>query len=173
MGISANIKLINMHPPAMQVMQLWQVYLNNVDPLLKLTHTPTLQKRVIEACGKISSGLSVDEELEALLFSIYFISVNSLTEAETLASFGTPKSSLQARYHVASQQALLNVNLMRTLDLTVLQAYVLHLVSTIVLHYKTAISELTDANYRFRYEVSWIHAHITSSSALLFALLLD
>ena len=118
-----------MHPTAMQIMQLWQVYVNNVDPLLKLTHTPTLQKRVIEASGKISSGMSIDADLEALLFSIYFISVNSLTEAETLASLGISKSSLQARYHVASQQALLNVNLMRTLDMTVLQAYVLHLVS--------------------------------------------
>jgi hypothetical protein len=128
-GISSNINLIDMHPTAMQIMQLWQVYLNNVDPLLKLTHTPTLQKRLIEASGKISSGMSIDADIEALLFSIYFISVNSLTEAETLASFGIAKSSLQARYHVASQQALLNVNLMRTLDMTVLQAYVLHLVS--------------------------------------------
>jgi hypothetical protein len=127
-GPSPNVDLTDMHPTGMHILQLWQTYLNNVDPLLKLTHTPTLQKRVIEACGRISSRVSIDKGLEALLFNIYFISINSLTEAESMASFGVTKSSLQARYHVASQQALLNVNLMRTLDLTVMQAFMLYLV---------------------------------------------
>lgn len=112
----------------MQILQIWQIYLSNVDPILKLTHTPTLQKRVFEAGGNLSSTPNIDPDLEALLFNIYFISINSLTDAECLSSFGETKSTLQARYHVASQQALLNANLMKTLDLTVLQAFILHLV---------------------------------------------
>ena len=127
-GPSLNVDLTDMHPTGTQILQLWQIYLNNIDPLLKLTHTPTLQKRVIEASGRISSRLSIDKDLEALLFNIYFISINSLTETESEVRFGVAKSSLQARYHVASQQALLNANLMRTLDLSVMQAFMLHLV---------------------------------------------
>ena len=127
-GPSSRLDLIDIHPTAMQMLQLWQTYLSNVDPLLKLTHTPTLQKRVFEASGKLSSRLSIDPDLEALLFNIYFISINSLTQTEVLASFGETKSTLQARYQVASQQTLLNASLMKTLDLAVLQAYVLHLV---------------------------------------------
>jgi hypothetical protein len=135
-GPSPNVDLTDMHPTGTQIMQLWQIYLNNVDPLLKLTHTPTLQKRVIEASQRISSRLSIEKEMEALLFNIYFISINSITEDESVASFGLTKSSQQARYHVASQQALLNANLMRTLDLSVMQAFMLHLVccNTIYVH---------------------------------------
>lgn len=117
-----------MHPNAMHMLQLWQMYLSNVDPLLKLTHTSTLQQRVIEASGKLSSRVNIDPDLEALLFNIFFIAINSLTENEALASFGEAKSTLQARYHVASQQALLNANLMKTVNIAVLQAYLLHLV---------------------------------------------
>lgn len=117
-----------MHPSGTQILQLWQTYINNVDPLLRLTHTPILQKKVIEASGKLASRLTIDNGLEALLFNIYFISINSMTDEESMASFGVAKSSLQAKYHVASQQALLNANLMRTLDLKALQAYLLHLV---------------------------------------------
>ena len=127
-GPSSRLDLIDIHPTAMQMLQLWQTYLSNVDPLLRLTHTPTLQKQVFEASGRLTSRLSIDADLEALLFNIYFISINSLTENEILANFGETKSTLQARYHVASQQALLNANLMKTLDLAVLQAFVLHLV---------------------------------------------
>ena len=153
---------MDMHPTGMHILQLWQVYLDNVDPLLKLTHTPTLQKRVIEASGRISSRLSIDKDLEALLFNIYFISINSLTEAESVASFGVPKSSLQARFLVASQQALLNANLMRTLDLTVLQAFMLHLVCFHILHnlFIGVLCAKTQ-NLRLPYAPLSIHGRIT------------
>lgn len=119
-----------MHPNGMQIMQLFQVYLDNVDPLLKLTHTPSLQKRILEASGRIASGKSKldDEGLESLMFNIYFIAVNSLTDDTLMSIFGSPKSRLQDAYYAASQQALVNAGLMRTVDITVLQAYALHLV---------------------------------------------
>ena len=127
-GPSINIDLANMHPSVMQILHHFQTYLDNVDPLLKLTHTPTLQKMVFETSTRISTGLGVDKDLEALLFNMYFISAISLTEAESFATFGVEKTALLARYHVASQQALINAGLMRTLSLTVLQAFMLHLV---------------------------------------------
>ena len=70
--------------------------------------------------------------------SSIFIAINSLTENEAMASLGEAKSTLQARYHVAAQQALLNANLMKTLDIAVLQGYLLHLVCSLTVFYQTS-----------------------------------
>ena len=31
----------SLHPPVIEILQLWQVYIQRVDPLLKITHLPT------------------------------------------------------------------------------------------------------------------------------------
>ncbi|KAK6845968.1 C6 transcription factor [Apiospora arundinis] len=35
------VDLSTLHPEPIQIFRLWQIYLDNVDPLLKVTHTPT------------------------------------------------------------------------------------------------------------------------------------
>lgn len=47
------------HPSQMQISKLWQVYLDNVNPLLKATHTPTLQTRIIDAASDITNQAHV------------------------------------------------------------------------------------------------------------------
>lgn len=114
------------HPPAIQIIQLWQIYLNNVNPLLKLTHTPTLQERIIEATANIGN---VSKSLEALMFAIYFMAITSLNDEEAQLTFGHEKGALLQRYYTACQQALVNGGFMRHTDLTLLQAFLLYLVS--------------------------------------------
>ncbi|KAI1415809.1 hypothetical protein F5Y13DRAFT_206739 [Hypoxylon sp. FL1857] len=112
------------HPSAIQIFQLWQIYLNNVNPLLKLTHTPTLQVRIIEAGANLDK---VSRSLEALMFSIYLMAVTSLDEGECQETFNESRTTLLAKYYYAAQQALLNAGFMRNPDLTLLQAYLLYL----------------------------------------------
>lgn len=114
------------HPPAIQIIQLWQIYLNNVNPLLKLTHTPTLQERIIDATASIGK---VSKSLEALMFAIYFMAVTSLSDEEARLTFDQDKAPLLQRYYTACQQALVNGGFMRNPDLTILQAFLLYLVS--------------------------------------------
>lgn len=116
----------DLHPPAVQVFQLWQIYLDNVNPLLKITHTPTLQGQLIEAAA---NPVKIPKPLEALLFSIYFIALISMTDEEALETLKEDKKRLVARYHHASQQALINAGFMRSPDIVVLQAFVIYLVS--------------------------------------------
>lgn len=118
------------HPSAIQIIQLWQIYLNNVNPLLKLTHTPTLQERIIEATANIGK---VSKSLEALMFAIYFMAVTSMTDEETQLTFGNDKGQLLQRYYTACQQALVNGGFMRHTDLTLLQAFLLYLMG--IRHY--------------------------------------
>ncbi len=116
----------NVHPPAIQMFQLWQSYINNVNPLLKVTHTPTLQAQVISASA---NPAKISKPLEALMFSIYFAAITSLTEDEVQSTFSEDKAILLGKYHNATQQALVNAGFMRSPELTVLQAFFLYLVN--------------------------------------------
>lgn len=115
----------NLHPSGVQIFQLWQIYLENVNPLLKVTHTPTIQGSLIEAAA---NPAKIAKPLEALMFSIYFIAVISMTESEVRETFQEDKNRLLSKYHHGTQQALINAGFMRSPDLVVLQAYVIYLV---------------------------------------------
>ena len=120
-----------LHPPPAQIFKLWQVYLDNVDPLLKVTHTPTLQPRLIDATGRLSN---VDSTLTALMFGIYCISVVSLTEEESWTMFAASKNDLLGRFQFGCQQALLHSAFLRTEDLDCLTAMYLYMVSSRTIH---------------------------------------
>ena len=87
----SGIDLSLFHPPPAQIFKLWQIYLDNVDPLLKVTHTPTLQPRIIDAIGDLSS---VGPALNCLLYGIYCIAVLTLQAGECGALFGASKDDL-------------------------------------------------------------------------------
>ncbi|KAI1420697.1 fungal-specific transcription factor domain-containing protein [Xylaria sp. FL1777] len=115
--------ITDLHPSGVQIFQLWQIYLDNVNPLLKLTHTPTLQVQIIDASRNLTR---VSKSLEALMFAIYLMAITSLTDDEVEQSFNESRSNLLAKYQHGTQQALFNAGFMRMPDLTVLQAYLLY-----------------------------------------------
>jgi hypothetical protein len=115
------------HPSAIQIFQLWQIYISNVNPLLKITHTPTLQALIISASA---NPAKIPKPLEALMFAIYFAAITSLTEDEVQSTFGEDRAILLGKFHNATQQALINASFMRSSELMVLQAFFLYLVAT-------------------------------------------
>lgn len=50
-----DVELSTLHPEQMQVVRLWQIYLENVNPLLRVTHSPTLQARILDAVGDLTA----------------------------------------------------------------------------------------------------------------------
>ena len=119
------VAMYTLHPQPVQVFQLWQLYLDNANPLLKITHTPSLQGRIIEAAGNI---LTIKPELEALMFGIYCTAILSLSEEDCLAMFASSKSELLAGYQLGCQQALLNCRFLRCNNRECLTALYLYLV---------------------------------------------
>jgi hypothetical protein len=109
----------------MQIFKLWQIYLDNFNPLLKVTHTPSLQKRIIDAAGDVSK---VDPPMEALMFSIYCVSTFTLDEQECVDMFQTSRHDLLASYQLGAREALLNCGFLRTGDRDCLTALHLYLV---------------------------------------------
>jgi len=124
----SSTKVTDCHPPGIQIFQLWQIYLTNVNPLLKVTHTQTLQAQIIEAGA---NPAKIPRPLEALMFGIYFIAITSMSEEDVHSTFDEEKARLLFKYHRAAQQALLNAGFMRSPDIMVLQAYFLYLVSLV------------------------------------------
>lgn len=120
------VDLSTFHPEAVHIFRLWQVYLDNVHPLLKVTHTPSLQGRIIEATTNLAK---VTPSLEALMFGIYCMSILSLSPDDCQSMFGTSKESLLIRYQFGCQQALLNCGFLRSSNRDCLTALYFYLVS--------------------------------------------
>lgn len=120
------IDLSNLHPDPGKILKLWQIYLENVNPLLKVTHTPTLQARFIDAASDIAN---VSPNLEALMFAVYSISTLSFSEEECTNQLATPKKDLLEIYQFGCQEALTNCRVLRTTDIDCLTGLFLYLVS--------------------------------------------
>jgi hypothetical protein len=123
------------YPSSIQSIQLWQVYINNVNPLLKISHIPTLQPQVIEASADL---FRTPNPLRVLMFAIYFTAVNSMTDEEVRTTCGESKSVLMAQYRENTEQALLDAGFMKSNDIMVLQSYVLYLVGCLTITHTQA-----------------------------------
>lgn len=123
-SVSSNLLLL--HPSIPHIFRIWQIFLENVNPMVKIFHAPSVQQMITDASEDLSS---ISKPNEALLFSIYFLAILSLTPQNCASHFGESQQVLLARYTRGVQQALVNARYLRTTNLTVLQAFILYLVS--------------------------------------------
>lgn len=119
--------MIDLHPSTVQIFRLWQTFLDNVNPIIKIFHAPTVQQQILDATSDLSN---VSKPMEALMFGIYATAVTSLSDVECKNMFGEEKTVLRGRYSAGSRQALRNAGVLRTSNLVILQAFVLYLVSS-------------------------------------------
>ncbi|KAJ8106542.1 hypothetical protein OPT61_g9463 [Boeremia exigua] len=115
-----------LHPRPVESFRLWQTYLENINPLIKLFHAPTVQQMLSQANGNLDE---LPRREEALLFAIYCIAVESLSDAECIAILGDSKGGSRQRFRTGAQHALINASFLKTSDLMVLQALTLFVLS--------------------------------------------
>ncbi|KAL3473827.1 hypothetical protein BJX99DRAFT_189353 [Aspergillus californicus] len=120
------VDLASLHPAPSQILRLWQIYLENVDPLFKVTHTPTLQARIIEAIGNLKD---IKPALGALMFSIYCVATMTLLPQDCQELFALSKDQLVNGYHRSCRQALVQSGFLCSDDRDCLTALYLYLVS--------------------------------------------
>lgn len=114
------------HPPSKVIRKLWQTFIENVNPLTKLVHVPSLQLAIDKAVIDIKL---MPRGFEALMFAIYSMAVLSLTEDECNEVLGESRAILLPRYVSATKQALLRAEFMSSTSTVVLQAFILHILS--------------------------------------------
>lgn len=116
----------SLHPRPVEIFMLWQAFVDNVNPIIKLFHVPTTQKAILEATADLGR---VSKAMEALLFGIYLIAVLSMEDAECQSTLHQSKAAALDRFRIGAQEALRAAGILRTSDMMVLQAFVLFLVS--------------------------------------------
>ncbi|KAE8166295.1 fungal-specific transcription factor domain-containing protein [Aspergillus tamarii] len=118
--------LSEFHPSPLHIFKLWQAFLENVNPLTKILHGPTVQQQLLEASGSLDT---VSKEFEALMFSIYCIALVSLKEDDVQNTYKESKAVLLSRSRRGARLAFTKAGILRTSKTVVLQAYVLYLLS--------------------------------------------
>lgn len=118
---------VNMtHPSKAHVLALWQIFKDNVDPVVKIIHAPTVEVLIQDAMAnpdRISRGF------EALMFALYSLAVYTLHNEECRQKFGETRQMLLSRYRAATRSALVRAKVLRTTNVVVLQALIFHLFS--------------------------------------------
>lgn len=112
-------------PTQRQALQLWQTYLNNVEPLIKLLHIPTVELDIYRA---INTGKDVPDELNALLFSTYFAAVTSLSSTESESLLGFPRAIALENYKRGLELSLQKANVFDSPTMRSVQALTIYIV---------------------------------------------
>ncbi|KAH7122520.1 fungal-specific transcription factor domain-containing protein [Dendryphion nanum] len=96
---------------------LLEIYFLNVDPMVRITHKPTLLRRF---------SLYI-EETHPIPFAVFYAAVNSLPPHICEEKFGESKDELLGRFELGVEISLARENYLTTSSLEVLQGFVLWL----------------------------------------------
>ncbi|CAK7264707.1 hypothetical protein SEPCBS119000_001131 [Sporothrix epigloea] len=116
-----------LHPPKRHAMQLWNTYLQIVEPMSKVLHVPTAQVSFFTA---VHAPEKADPAFESLLFSIYYASVTAYLPEDYRATFGEDKAVGLDRYRAGMERALVQARFLESPSLPTLQALTLFLKSS-------------------------------------------
>ncbi|KAK6599856.1 C6 transcription factor [Botrytis cinerea] len=116
--------LYHYHPSLQQAVTLFAAFSENVAPLVRIFHMPTLTRIYWDAIASLST---VDKHTETLLFTIHYSAVISLNLEQCLNILDETREAALERYRFAVEQALAQGNLLSTQSMTMLQAAVLFL----------------------------------------------
>lgn len=88
------VNLTELHPNIAHIWLLWHNFTENVEPLFKLFHAPSVHKVLLSAMQDIGT---MDEDLETLMFAVYFAAIVVEEESECLIRFRQSKRDLLER----------------------------------------------------------------------------
>ncbi|KAL4984655.1 hypothetical protein BDW68DRAFT_14614 [Aspergillus falconensis] len=111
-----------LHPSLCLGRKYWQLFLEKVDPLIKVVHRPSAS-RILR--GGLNDPTSLDESEAALLQVFYLACVSAMDAADVQSSLQMSKRTALTTYRLAAEQALARSGFMTTSNWTTMQALVL------------------------------------------------
>lgn len=114
--------------PAATRMKYLSIFLDNVHPLTKIVHEPSVQQLVKDSLLDSQSASKTNTK-NALLLSIYSCAVSSLTDGECQSILGVSQQGLLGAFQEATRLALVEASFLKVPDLDLLRAHILLLVS--------------------------------------------
>ncbi|KAL3422001.1 fungal specific transcription factor [Phlyctema vagabunda] len=117
--------LQSLTPTRWQAAQLWQIFQNNVDPVVKILHIPTTQVDVFSAIADLETASG---DMKALLFSIYFAATTTLSPTEVTNLLNQSREAALHKFKGALQQALSMSQILDSPSMKSLQALAIYIV---------------------------------------------
>ena len=106
-----------------QSAQLWQIYRNNVDPVVKILHLPTVEPLVYSTMNGEGS-----DDCRALLFAIYFAAVTSLSEVDAANLLGRNRRCCLLDFQARIEKVLIDAACLDAPSMLSLQALAIYIV---------------------------------------------
>ncbi|RMZ78316.1 hypothetical protein DV737_g3935, partial [Chaetothyriales sp. CBS 132003] len=122
---SLMVDLKALHPTPSQIFILWEIFKDNIDPVVRLLHRPTIKEIFMNAASSVDR---ISRAAEALLFSLYFGAVVSLTDEQCRKLLNESRDTLQKKYRFATEQALARADFLNSSSLVCLQAFIFFLI---------------------------------------------
>ncbi|KAK7420845.1 hypothetical protein QQZ08_010246 [Neonectria magnoliae] len=116
----------DLQPDPVHIFRLWQLFLDRVNPLMKVIHVPSVQPYVMDAATNMDS---IPVVYQALLFSVFTMAVVSLSEPEAIQMLGSTRDDAIRRFTMGTKVALQKFNFLKNYDMIALQALLLYLFS--------------------------------------------
>jgi hypothetical protein len=131
--------VLEFYPDTKLALQLWNVYIKSVDPVLKLLHIPSIQSTVIST---IVDPRSARSSTVALTFAIYFAAVTVLchNNSNDPIDLHCETITLLKRFKISLDRLLLVTDIMNQPELTALQALTIYVVSTEAEHESNCVT---------------------------------
>ncbi|KAF3393437.1 Transcription factor vrtR2 [Talaromyces pinophilus] len=120
---------LSIRPSPAVTTALCDIYLNQVDRIIKVLHRPSLKRHLLEGIPYPAVKRSREAE-NALDTAVFYAAVASMTDRQCYNLFQCSRNEVLPEYQSACEMALERADLMRTTDMMVLQAFVLYLVAT-------------------------------------------
>lgn len=125
---------------AVQTFKLWQIFLDRVNPLIKIIHAPTIQPYIVQAAGDMSS---IPLSYQGLLHSIFGVASIALSDDELLQILGLTRERASQKFLSLTFQPLARFDFLKRYDMVVLQALIHALVSPLLSFFPFPCSMLT------------------------------
>ncbi|CAK7218189.1 hypothetical protein SBRCBS47491_003425 [Sporothrix bragantina] len=124
------------HPEPRMILRLWQIFIDNVNPIMRIVHVPTTHQQIVDASWDAANA---PPATGALMFAIYTLALTSMTAAEYADLFAKtrmgsakqsaqtppPKRQLLTQYRRGAMQCLVKAGLLTTRRIDVLRAFTL------------------------------------------------
>ena len=120
--------LRELHPLPSGIALLCTIYFQNVDPVFKVLHRPTVQVSISAAADNLNA-VPLDASQEALMFSMYFAATTSMTQEQCQTHLGQDREKLLAQFKYGAETALANAHFLSSTELKSLVAFVIYVVS--------------------------------------------
>ncbi|KAJ4858045.1 fungal specific transcription factor domain-containing protein [Trichoderma breve] len=118
--------LQSLYPSSSDLLTIFDVFQENVDPVVHIFHRPTMRKTITEVLPVLDRS-SMDRMTEVVVFSICYAALTSLNDADCQKLLGEERRVLLSRYRYATEQSLSRARFLESQNLGILAALILFL----------------------------------------------